>query len=213
VTPISRIFGLDRGIPIDRYYIAQFLSVYASDIKGHVLEIGDRDYTLKFGGDRVTKSTVLHVCPDNPQATLIGDLCTGEGVPQNAFDCMILTQVFPFLWDCKAAITNAIRALKPGGVMLVTLPGISQISRYDADRWGDFWRFTSFSAKRLFEEHFDPEHLEIEVYGNVLAAVAFLHGVAVEELSPGELDYRDPDYEVIITVRAVKTNHHAGEKW
>jgi SAM-dependent methyltransferase len=121
---------------------------------------------------------------------------------------MILTQVFPVLWDFHAAITNAVRALKPGGVLLVTLPGIAQISRYDMDRWGDYWRFTSLSVKRLFEEHFAPKHLDIDVYGNVLAAVAFLHGVAAEELSPSELDYRDSDYEMIIAVRAVKTDGH-----
>jgi len=209
VTPISKVFGLDRGLPTDRYYIEQFLEEYSFDIHGRVLEIGDRDYTLKFGGGRVTQSDVLHACPGNPQSTLVGNLCTGEGVPQNAFDCMILTQVFLVIWDFKAAIANAVRALKPGGVMLVTLPGISQISRYDADRWGDFWRFTSLSVKRLFEEHFNAEHLKIEVYGNVLAAVAFLHGVAAEELSPSELDYRDPDYEIIITLRAVKAEGSA----
>jgi hypothetical protein len=94
--------------------------------------------------------------------------------------------------------------------MLVTLPGISQISRYDADRWGVFWRFTSRSVRRLFEEHFAPEDLEIEAYGNVLAAVALLHGLSAQELRLSELDYRDPDYEMIITVRAVKPSGREG---
>lgn len=204
MNPVSRVFGWDRGVPIDRYYIEKFLESYASEIQGRVLEIGDQEYTCKFGGDRVTKSDILHVRPGNPQTTLVGDLCTGEGIPENVFDCMILTQTFPFLWDFKVAISNAARALKPGGVMLVTLPGISQISRFDADRWGDFWRFTSMSTKRLFEEEFPTENLKIAVYGNVLAATAFLHGLATQELRPSELDYCDPDYEMIITVHAVK---------
>jgi hypothetical protein len=72
------------------------------------------------------------------------------------------------------------------------------------ERWGDFWRFTSLSARRLFEEVFSPPNVTVEAHGNVLAALAFLHGMASEELRKGELDYYDPDYEVIITVRAVK---------
>jgi len=38
----------------------------------------------------------------------------------------------------------------------------------------------------------------------VLAAVAFLHGLAAEDLRPEELDYHDADYELLITVRAIK---------
>lgn len=72
------------------------------------------------------------------------------------------------------------------------------------DRWGDYWRFTSLSARHLFEEVFPAESIEVQPHGNVLAAIAFLHGLAAEELRPQELDYHDPDYEVLITVRAVK---------
>ena len=39
--PISPDWGSERGLPIDRYYIGQFLAAHAQDIRGHVLEIGD----------------------------------------------------------------------------------------------------------------------------------------------------------------------------
>ena len=204
LTPVSRVFGLDRGQPVDRYYIEAFLQRRSVDIRGHVLEIGDPGYTRQFGGGRVTRSDVLHAVPGNPQAMLVGDLATGEGVPKEAFDCMIVTQTFLFIYDAKAAIANAYAALKPGGVLLATFPGISQISRYDMDRWGDYWRFTDASARRLFGDVFGKENVTIETYGNVLTACAFLHGLAAHELKPEELDYRDPDYQVIIGVRAVK---------
>ena len=202
--PISSVFGFDRGKPIDRYYIEAFLQRHSADIHGRVLEIGDPSYTHKFGGDRVTHSDVLHAVPDNPQATLVGDLATGDGVPKETFDCMILTQTLLFIYDVSEAITNCYAALKPGGVLCSTFPGISQISRYDMDRWGDYWRFTTLSAKRLFGEVFQPENVEVQSYGNVLTAIAFLHGLAAKELRKKELDYYDPDYEVLITVRAVK---------
>ena len=86
----------------------------------------------------------------------------------------------------------------------MTLSGVNRISRYDMDRWGEYWRFTSLSASRLFEEAFPPSRVTVQGYGNVLAAVAFLHGLAVTELRQEELDYCDPDYDILITVRAVK---------
>jgi len=204
-SPISRVFGFDRGIPIDRYYIENFLKKNQNSILGHVMEIGDSTYTHKFGGDKVTRSEVLHAVKGNPQATLVGDLATGHGIPNNMFDCMILTQTFPFIYDVHAAIRNCYAALKTNGVLLVTLSGISQISRYDMDRWGDYWRFTDASALRLFGDIFGAENISVETHGNVLVACAFLQGLAVEELKSHELDYNDPDYQVIITVRAVKT--------
>ena len=147
ITPISRVFGFDRGQPIDRYYIEAFLQRQSHDIRGRVLEIGDPEYTHKFGSDRVTQSDVLHAVSGNPQATLVGDLATGQGIPHNVFDCIILTQTLLFVYDFHAAVTNCYAALKPGGVLLATFPGISQISRYDMDRWGDYWRFATRSAK------------------------------------------------------------------
>jgi glycosyltransferase involved in cell wall biosynthesis/SAM-dependent methyltransferase len=203
-TPISLHFGFDRGKPVDRHYIEQFLARHEQDIRGRVLEIADPAYTLQFGGDRVERSDVLHARPGNPDATLVGDLCTGVGIPEAAFDCIILTQVLPFVWDVPAAIATAQRALRPGGVLLVTAPGISQVSRYDADRWGDFWRFTAQSMRRLFEASFPRDHVELVTYGNVLAATAFLHGIATHELRASELDMHHPDYEVTIAVRAVR---------
>lgn len=204
LTPVSRVFGLDRGNPIDRYYIESFLGRCRQDISGCVLEIGDAAYTRAYSDGRVTHSDVLHAVPGNPEATLIGDLATGEGIPTAAFDCMLLTQTFPFIYDVKSAISVSLSALKSGGILLATVPGISQISRYDMDRWGDYWRFTDASVRRLFGDVFGPDNVTVEAHGNVLVACAFLQGLAVHELKRDELDYHDPDYPLIITVRAVK---------
>jgi SAM-dependent methyltransferase len=203
LTPISRQFGFDRGLPIDRYYIENFLTRYANDIRGRVLEIGDNSYTQRFGGTSVTRSEVLHVEEGNPQATFVGDLTNADHIPSDTFDCFILTQTLHLIYDVQEALRTIHRILKPGGIVLATFPGISQISN---DQWADYWywSFTTLSAQRLFEEFFPKEDVKVEAYGNVLAAIAFLQGIAVEELSRQELDYRDPNYEVLITVRAVK---------
>lgn len=205
VEPVSRVFGSDRGTPIDRHYIEGFLQRHREDIQGRVLEIGDATYTRRFGGDRVTRSDVLHVDASNPKATIIGDLATGDNIPNAEYDCIILTQTLPFIHDVRPTIQTVHRALAPGGVVLATCPGISQISRYDMDRWGDYWRFTSLSLRMMLEAVFGSASVAIETHGNVLVACAFLQGLAVEDLAAAELDYRDRDYELIITARAQRS--------
>jgi Methyltransferase domain len=203
VTPFSRRFGSDRGLPVDRYYIERFLVAH-HDVRGRVLEIKDDYYTRRFGGDRVTRSEVLHVVPDNPRATIVADLTDADHIQSEAFDCIILTQVLPFIRDPRAAVRTLHRVLAPGGIVLATVPGICQIDRHEMDRWGDYWRFTSLSARVLFEDVFAAQLVSVETYGNVLAAVALLYGLASTELHQKELDHRDPDYEVVIAVRAGK---------
>lgn len=203
LTPISRQFGYDRGLPIDRYYIENFLTRQSDDIHGRVLEIGDNSYTLRFGGTQVTKSDVLYVAEGNPQATFVGDLTKADQIPSDAFDCTLITQTLHLIYDMRAALATLYRILKPGGVALVTVPGISQVVKCD---WGDdwCWALTTQSARLLFQEFFPATNVQVEAYGNVLAAIAFLQGLAVEELSQEELDYPDDEYQVLITIRAVK---------
>ena len=121
----------------------------------------------------------------------------------NAFDCIVLTQTLHLIYDTRAALRTLHRILKPGGVLLATFPGISQLDHHEwAESW--YWGFTTRSARWLFNEVFPADNVEIAAHGNVLAAISFLHGLAEEELSREELDYRDPDYELLITVRAKK---------
>jgi hypothetical protein len=202
--PISNDWGFDRGTPIDRFYIDRFLSAEAGAVRGRVLEIGNPDMTLRYGGDRVTRSDVLHAADPAPPVTIVGDLAKGEGIPSAAFDCAIITQTIQLIYDVHAVVRTLHRILAPGGVALVTMPGITRISRYDMDRWGQFWCFTTRSARQLFEESFAPGSIEVTAYGNVLAATAFLHGIAAEELDADELSQPDPDFQALIAVRARK---------
>jgi glycosyltransferase involved in cell wall biosynthesis/peptidoglycan/xylan/chitin deacetylase (PgdA/CDA1 family) len=203
LTPISSTWGLDRGRPIDRYYIESFLAQHASIIRGRVLEIGDNSYTKAFGGARVAISDVLHVTEGNPMATIVGDLTRADHIPSDSFDCIILTQTLQLIYDVRAAVETLHRILKPDGVLLATFPGITHIAK---DEWAAswYWHFTTLSARRLFEEVFAPSHVQVECYGNVLASTAFLSGLAVDELDKEELDHRDPNYELLIAVKAVK---------
>ncbi len=189
-TPVSRDFGFDRGLPIHRYYIERFLERHASEMVGRVLEIGDDQYTRQFGGPHVSRSDVLHVRPGNPRATIVGDLTDPAVLPENTFDCIVLTQTLHLIYDVPRAVAMLHRALAPGGVVLVTAPGISQIDRGESgNSW--YWSFTPASLGRLFGERFKREDVLVEQHGNAFAATAFLQGLAVadrrhrEPRSPG----------------------------
>jgi len=208
LTPISRDFGCDRGTPIDRYYIEQFLAENAADVKGRVLEIGDRTYTVRFGGDRVERSDILHVVEGDPQATIIADLADGANIPSETFDCVILTQTLQLIYDVPAALNTLRRILKPGGSLLATFPGISQTYDHEwSSTW--YWNFTRISAQRLFSEAFGQANITVTAYGNVFAAISFLHGVAVEEVDTVSLDLQTTGYDVTLAVRAVKPDRRS----
>jgi len=209
--PVSEDWGFDRGNPVDRWYLEDFLNRFsrqagygAGDIQGRVIEIGGDDYARRFASGDGTTIDVLHVSAENPKATVVGDLVTGDGVPENAFDCVICTQTLHVIYDFQAAVGTLHRMLAPGGVALVTVPGITRSCIPDRDFWGDYWRFTAQGAGRMFSEAFEPGNVRVETYGNLLTAMGFLQGMAAEEFRDWELKVRDPDYEVLIGIRAQK---------
>ena len=202
VTPICDDFGYSRGGPVDRHYVELFLKKHRGDIAGRVLEIGDNSYTRTFGGEAVTRSDVLNVAPVSG-ATFVGDLSNGDFLPDAAFDCVVLTQTLHLIFDFAAALRTIERILAPGGVLLVTVPGPSNI---DPREWGSTWfySFTHHTLLRMNKEFLPNCTAEIESWGNVLTSVAFLHGLGAAELTPAELAVCDPDYALIHTGRFAK---------
>jgi SAM-dependent methyltransferase len=203
-TPISTDFGYDRGSPIDRYYIERFVGQHVHDVRGAALEFEDDAYLRRFGGDAVTSIDVLSAEPGFAQATIVADLAAADGLPVERFDCIVCTQVLQLVYDLDAAVHNLHRMLRPGGVVLATMPGITRIARAPSGAWDDQWRLTSASARKLFEGAFGADGVETAWYGNPLVAISFLTGLAAGELKSDELEARHPDYEVVIGVRAVR---------
>ncbi len=197
--PISFKQGFDRGTPIDRYYIDQFMSDYAADVRGACLEVHDNHYTVAFGKDRVTASDVLDVKTSNKQANIYGDLKKLDAVKDAVYDCFILMHTLGIIDDYEAAISESYRILKPGGVLLFVATVNGSISPEYT-----FWRFTPASLRRIFGKYFNEKNLTIKTYGNVLSGQSHWVGLATEELTKEELDYNDPEYPIIITMRAVK---------
>jgi SAM-dependent methyltransferase len=200
LTPISRHFGFDRGTPVDRYYIERFLKANCLDIKGRVLEIAEDLYATRYGADRIATLDILNLTPDSPRATIIADLSNAPKLADDQFDAIILTQTLQYIFDAAAAIHTLHRILAPGGVLLMTVPGTTP-ARLAATR---YWSFTEAAVQKLVAGSFDSDRISTAVAGNVMAAVAFLQGLALEEVGHDALDFLDPDYPVIISARAVK---------
>jgi SAM-dependent methyltransferase len=200
--PLSSEWGSERGTLIDRYYIEHFLNQHREDICGHVIEIKDSSYTDLFGVD-VQHKDVLDINPANPHATVIADLCAADAVAADQFDCFILTQTLHLIYDIHAAVSHVHRMLRPGGVLLATVPVISRIvPRYGLQT--DYWRFTTASCNRLFGDQFGPGQVTIQSYGNVSTAIAFLAGMAREELPDKVLASHDDYFPMLVSIRAVK---------
>jgi hypothetical protein len=204
VRPVDATFGRSRGLPIDRWYGERFMAENARVVRGDVLEVGDDRYTRALGTG-VSSSAVLHAVEGNEQATLVGDLVSGRGLPEGAaYDCVILYDTLQCIYELRAAVATTHRLLRPGGTVLATFNGIAQISRSDYEAWGEFWRPTDLAVRRLFGEQFGEDAVDVRTHGNVLAACGLLYGLAAEEIGPSRLAHHDPDYQVYITAHATK---------
>ena len=201
-TPFDPFYGFGRGQPIDRFYIERFLAGARDSIRGRILEVGDDRYASRFGSS-VTSVDILDIDPANERATIVDDLSVGAAIPRGAFDCVIVTQVLQLVRDIDRAIHILREALAPGGALLATMPGLSQTVLDTEGEW--FWNLTRASARHLFETHFAPSDLDIESFGNVLGATAFLQGLAVEELEPAELEVNDQHYQLLVAIRATRS--------
>jgi hypothetical protein len=206
--PFSRVFGLDRGFAIDRVFIERFILQNAECILGRVLEIGDDQYTYKYGSR--LEGTVIFAgqSASNRSKCFAGDLTIFEtfaGLGQ--FDCLIATNVLNFIFDFDRAVKGLASLVKPkSGVVLVTVAGLSQISRFDYERWGDFWRFNDMSIRRVFERYFND--VDVVAYGNAPLAAAFIMGLSREDVPASLFEHQDSDFQILVAVKASSPKHN-----
>ena len=202
--PFARKYGMPIGTPVDRLYIEGFLERNASDIRGAVLEVLDSSYTHRFGGGLVSRADVLDASPDAPHATVRGNLETGVGLPLDIYDCFICTQTLSLIYDLRGAVKHARSLLRPEGVLLVSVPGISQQADPDREEFPDSWRFTKRSLRRLLEDEFGPAQVHVEAHGTLAVTASFLYGIPADQVDPSLLTPHDPDFEMVVCGRAVK---------
>ncbi len=186
--PLSE-WGFERGTAVDRHLIEGFLLEHRELVRGRVLEVKEDLYASRLGAASVD---VLDIDAANPLATIVGDLCDVATLPEEAFDAAVVTQTLQLVPDPAAAVANLLRALRPGGAALVTVPSVSRLA-------GDFdrWRWTALGFRELVT--IAGGEAEVRARGNLLACRAFLMGAAVEEFPAGVFERDDPDYPLLVT--------------
>ena len=202
--PFSAVWGFDRGTPVDRIFIERFIEGHRDDIRGHVLEVHDPFYATRFR-ERVVRTDVVDIDPGNRQATITADLTRAEDIASDRFDCFILTHTLQYIDDVMAALRHAERILRPGGVLLCSVPAVSRVAPEYADGDGDYWRFTEGLVRRLFGDVFGADRCRVVAYGNRLVSTAFLYGLAAEEVPSKFFETSDARCPLIVCARAQKT--------
>lgn len=200
--PFSERYGFDRGLPVDRFYIEEFLARHAADVHGRVLEVKDSAYTTRFGGSSVSESEILDVDPNNLDASVVADLCDEDSLPAARFDCFVLTQTIHLLSDVHTGLRNAWQALAPGGVLLLTAPTLARVDHHLTEI--DFWRVTPRGLERLLAEACPEAETQVEGRGNLVTAIAFLAGLSAHELKADELGHADPFFPILACARVQK---------
>lgn len=195
--------GVDRGDPIDRFFIDRFVGNHSGDVRGRVLEIKDDSYALRFGVGKVDRVDVMDVV-ENPRATIRADIRNLDPIPDDSYDCLIVTQVLQYVNDLDAAVRAMKRVLKPGGTVLVTVPTMGKFDGEDDKVEGNFTRLTPEGARFLFERHFSAHEVVVEPWGNVLVGMAFWIGLSQQDLPRKAFDFFDPRYVCGVGIRATK---------
>ena len=198
---LANDFGFKRGSPVDRFYIGQFFNINRNVLTGVCLEFGDTKYIDKYGCRVSKKYTFNYASNSSMEGELLkGDLSRIETLPRELVDCIVCVNVLNFIYDLPLALSGLKKILKPGGKIILTVAGAAaHISRYDMDRWGDYWRITDKAAIKLADEA-GFKVLKVETYGNPYSCSAQLNGFSVEDLIKEKIEQSHPDYQLVVAL-------------
>lgn len=188
--PISTAGGTDRGVPIYEFYCSTFLGKNRMDLSS-TLTVTEGGPIGAIGGHEHLAAYVAG-----------GENLEGDRSENPLYGCIFLKDVLSSVQHPEELLRATYRLLEPDGVLLATAPAMptkNSSSLHTRPRWG----FTAACLSRLAAEHLGPD-ARVDAYGNVLSATASLYGLAAEELSSKELDLRDPQFPVMLGLRAVK---------
>lgn len=202
MSPFARTHGREHGVNIDRLYVERFMAQHAADIRGAVLELGSRECTTKFGGNRVTTSDVADHLASNPLATVLTDLRCAANIAPESYDCVILTEMPFAARDMAAAWSECERILRPNGVLLAGLPATPRPTEEASDV--EIGRLSELELRHVLSSTFSHDGVELDVHGNLLVTTAHLYGMVAEDISQEEWAVNDPHYPVVVTIRARK---------
>jgi hypothetical protein len=200
--PLSPWWGEERGLCVDRHFIERFLEAHAEDVGGTVLAYHDALYATRYGRHRLHGCDVLDADATNPAATVVADLQSAPEIAAESYDCVLVPHVLQLLGEPAAALAECARVLKPGGVLLASVPAAARVET-GAPRT-DHWRFSVEGFAELLAPAFGAANVEVEGHGGTAATLAFLAGLAAEEVEHDLLAGAAQEAPLVVTARAVK---------
>jgi len=210
--------GRSSGLSVIRYYWADFLERYQADIQGRALEIGETTTIRQYGGARLTQADALDLAAHSPEVKVVADLSRADHAPGDVYDCFVNQFTTCVIYDIEAALYHAVRMLKPSGVLLINFWCVDFYLHRGLDMgtgaplYMYHW-FTPIQVQDYLQRlGLQASDYQTEIYGNLLARMAFLLNVPARELTTQELNQRDPGQPLLICVRVVKPVHWQAEK-
>ncbi len=188
--PLSDVSPRAPAQGVADHYLSAFVERCAFDLAGSVLEVGGRGLAARWAGSRVDELTEV------AEATFLED-----GLPRGTFDCVLAPQVLHLVKDERAVVRALVAALRPGGTLLLTAPGLAPVLP-GPPAVGRL--LTAGALTALLGAVLPPHDVEVAVSGNVRAAVAALHGLHADEVDGKALAAVDARFPVLVTARALR---------
>lgn len=202
--------GRSSGLSIIRYYWADFLEQHQADIRGHALEIGETTTIQQYGGDRLTQVDALDLAAHTPEVKVVADLSRADHVPGDTYDCFVVQFTTAVIYDLDAFVYHAIRLLKPGGVLLINFWCVDFYLHRGLDMgtgaplYMYHWSTPIGIHNLLHNLGLSDSDYQMQVYGNLVARMAFLLNIPARELTAQERTHVDPGQPLLICARIVK---------
>jgi glycosyltransferase involved in cell wall biosynthesis len=201
VTPIRRVFDPDRGTPVGRYYLEAFLRAHQQFPPEPILYLGSGTPEAQVTAGLSTAPS--HRSPSDVESQADRASPSPASMEEPGYSTVIVQGVPSGSSDLVDALRVGGRALRPGGVLLGVFPALARFGIGEAEH-GPQDVFTLAQVRAAAESVFGGESLRVETRGNILAALASLHGLAAEELRPDQLAHSDPSFPVVILLHVTR---------
>jgi hypothetical protein len=120
------------------------------------------------------------------------ELATAENV-----DWVVLDRCLQRLPEMAHALEEVVARLRPGAALVTLFTGIV---RAEPGERRPLWSVAPYAARRLHDERLELERVEVEQFGNVTLALAWLYRLPADDLTERELATVDPAYPVLVGV-------------
>lgn len=118
-------------------------------VSGRLIDLGCGSMPYKsLIADRVNAYDSLDAYPHSSELTYVGDIQNMSMIAAETYDSAICLEVLEHVPDPFRAAAEILRILKPGGILVLSVPHLSRLHGEPHD----YYRFTRYGVRRLLEK-------------------------------------------------------------